>query len=478
METLHPDAPIAVKIGVPSTQHKAITSIKKVEEILFNTSLNIPHYQRPYKWSIKNVNQLIDDILLHSDKTAYRLGTIVMHRDRSVLNIVDGQQRLLTLSLIAFELLATEDGRKLSGHISEDLSIAELEISTTTSIQNLKRNQLHIKSRIKDFSRDTILYFFQKCELVYIELHDISEAFQFFDSQNTRGKDLAPHDLLKAFHLREMEVNTEKERIACVTQWEEVSDNLHNVFENYLFKIRQWSKAKSGLNFSKTNIDTFKGISLETTEDCNFIKPLRISHHFTEAYNTDPIRAIDRAYSHYPFQIDQVIINGKRFFEYVHFYAQLVQSIENAFSEDHSKMDSSILQYCGTDSNRAMRVIEILRTYGGRYRSGDTYVKNLFDCCILYYIDKFGSSRLDEAVIKFFLWAYTLRLEQQAVQLVSVDNHARDFQGYFKIIREAVHKNEVLHRPVKPAKYVGDKRTVKNIEDIVKMFNALNALEV
>lgn len=31
-------------------------------------NLKIPDYQRPYKWKIKNVNQLIDDILFHKDK--------------------------------------------------------------------------------------------------------------------------------------------------------------------------------------------------------------------------------------------------------------------------------------------------------------------------------------------------------------------------------------------------------------------------
>lgn len=40
---------------------------------------------------------------------------------------------------------------------------------------------------------------------------DISEAFQFFDSQNARGKALYPHDLLKAYHLREMAGVSEEE---------------------------------------------------------------------------------------------------------------------------------------------------------------------------------------------------------------------------------------------------------------------------
>ena len=42
--------------------------------------LSIPDYQRPYKWSPKNVNQLLDDVFLNVDKSAYRLGTIVINK--------------------------------------------------------------------------------------------------------------------------------------------------------------------------------------------------------------------------------------------------------------------------------------------------------------------------------------------------------------------------------------------------------------
>lgn len=36
--------------------------ILKIDDI-FKLNLSIPNYQRPYKWTIKNVQQLIDDLL-------------------------------------------------------------------------------------------------------------------------------------------------------------------------------------------------------------------------------------------------------------------------------------------------------------------------------------------------------------------------------------------------------------------------------
>ena len=56
-------------------------TIVSVKELFKGQKLYIPDYQRPYKWGIKNVTQLINDILLFKCKSAYRLGTIVIHED-------------------------------------------------------------------------------------------------------------------------------------------------------------------------------------------------------------------------------------------------------------------------------------------------------------------------------------------------------------------------------------------------------------
>lgn len=43
-------------------------------------------------------------------------------------------------------------------------------------------------------------YLLNQCTTVQIVTDSEQEAFQFFDSQNSRGKELAPHDLLKSYH--------------------------------------------------------------------------------------------------------------------------------------------------------------------------------------------------------------------------------------------------------------------------------------
>ncbi|HNT70054.1 MAG TPA: DUF262 domain-containing protein, partial [Bacteroidales bacterium] len=72
------------------------SEIISVRELLQNKeNIAIPNYQRPYKWTTKNVNQLIDDILIHKEKSEYRLGTLVLHNHDGVFDIVDGQQRTI-----------------------------------------------------------------------------------------------------------------------------------------------------------------------------------------------------------------------------------------------------------------------------------------------------------------------------------------------------------------------------------------------
>ena len=75
---------------------------EKVLKELYNTYV-IPPYQRPYKWHKSHVFQLLDDLYenIYISKRTYRVGTLIIHQDENGNhNIVDGQQRLTTLSLI------------------------------------------------------------------------------------------------------------------------------------------------------------------------------------------------------------------------------------------------------------------------------------------------------------------------------------------------------------------------------------------
>ena len=84
-----------------------MVEIKSINQLL-DMNLNIPDYQRPYKWSFRNIEDLLNDIsnaiadadrYRHSFK--YRIGTIILHKSDQILDVVDGQQRLISLTLIS-----------------------------------------------------------------------------------------------------------------------------------------------------------------------------------------------------------------------------------------------------------------------------------------------------------------------------------------------------------------------------------------
>lgn len=68
------------KIGDLLLENK-ITSLEEKPEWK-DIYLDIPSYQRPYKWTTKNVNQLIDDIdeSMKAEKELYRVGTLILHK--------------------------------------------------------------------------------------------------------------------------------------------------------------------------------------------------------------------------------------------------------------------------------------------------------------------------------------------------------------------------------------------------------------
>ncbi|MFY9418268.1 MAG: DUF262 domain-containing protein, partial [Bacteroidales bacterium] len=108
----------------------------------------------------------------------------------------------ITLTLIAFAMTqkpnkTIEEEKALK---SFNPKLLNLSFANNISKANIQKNFKQIERRIADFDEKTICFFLEKCTLVEVVLNDISEAFQFFDSQNSRGKDLEPHDLLKAFH--------------------------------------------------------------------------------------------------------------------------------------------------------------------------------------------------------------------------------------------------------------------------------------
>lgn len=379
--------------------------IVPVDTVLKLKNLHLPNYQRPYKWGIKNVCALLDDIeyaIHQADKYAdfkYRIGTIILHDDEDdySLNIVDGQQRIITLALI-YKVLC----------ISSKLSILNAKISSKISEENIQNNFLAIKSFFADKKTNEKRRYIEAMtnilEFVVVSTTHLAEAFQLFDSQNTRGRALAPHDLLKAFHLREMR-DYPNEMKHTVEKWERTDQkDIYLLFQDYLFPIKHWIEKDKGHRFTTADIDEFKGVSF----DMQYYYAMR-------TVKGMPI-----------FQIDQLFVSGKNFFEYVEHYLNLLSDVKAEVSKEDMNL---FLDGEGV---------------------GFSYAKQLFYCAVLYYCDRFRN--FDKRIIKrIYAWAFMVRLQMQKLGFDSVKNYAigekvgdRETIPMFYLLQKCMKESDVL----------------------------------
>lgn len=397
--------------------------IKKVEKVLVD-NLVIPNYQRPYRWTEDNVRLLLEDINHNwkEGKSSYRIGSVILNNDESTLNVVDGQQRLTTILLIL---------KSLKSNVGETLRnslVYKHQDSLNAIISNKKHIDNWLAENIGSQNIDFEKYLLEHCEFVEIKVSDLSEAFQMFDSQNGRGKELEAYNLLKAYHIRAMESNTFDEKIACDVNWEnaaryqsdknknQVIDLLRQLINEQLYRTRLWSRKETALEFNKKKINEFKGITVNKNHTTvfpyqnkellqyvmqNYFQTLGVSVSGIKSRfnNTSPANVN-------PFVLlNQNLINGKDFFEYVETYIEVYKRLFNEEFNDMKFLKDFIKVQC---------------KYHGSHRDGDQYLFELYKSLIMLMFDRFGEEGIRKYHKTVYLLVYRLRIEKEQVRYASV----------------------------------------------------------
>lgn len=406
--------------------------------------LVIPNYQRPYKWSPKNVIQLLDDIIYarNENKESYRVGTLILHYDanKAVYNIVDGQQRTITFSLL---LKALDDFLGIP-FLNQDLSGNEY------NKRNVPKNYQTLQRRVGNINdtqekKELLDYVKNNCELIIVITNDISEAFQFFDSQNSRGKKLYPHDLLKAFHLREMGTVDAETTEKTVKIWEAMNQRqLSFLFSDYLHKIKEWTKGNYAEGLSEKNIQQFKGIRQD--DNFPFAQYFKGAFAYADTFNQSTMPFVSGIKCLKPFQLDAPIIAGKPFFEYAKHYFEVLKDIQN-----NDKYEGYLI-----NDHEIVKTLDLPRN---KYGVGNEVTRLLFDTALLLYVDRFTPvekpskedlNLLDQFVLFTFIWAYSLRAQYynlgwHSAQLYVLGNPDRwNSFNIYKTINEADSPIELL----------------------------------
>ncbi|MFJ6418447.1 DUF262 domain-containing protein [Paeniglutamicibacter sp. NPDC091659] len=373
---------------------------------LLDEPLRVPNYQRPYAWTPDIARQLLFDIqdaqqssqLTAEHKTPpYVLGAVILHKEERQFNIVDGQQRLLTLRMLL--------------RILEEQQLIESFDGNSTPISEVWR---HLREAVKPLTpekRQALASFIRdSCQVVRVVTNDVDEAFRVFDSQNYRGKPLAPHDLLKAHHLREMRGESDASKSAIVEEWEFAGDKaLNELFSSYLYRIRKWSLGESAPEFTSHNISMFKGLSGSAS------LPPAAKYHLA-AQSVIPILNSwqhtlsdkdERDAKHSRFQLDVPIASGRPFFEMVAFMVHELQRLKNRPFPIQSLYKSE---------NDPLTFGNVLEK--SRYRK----VTELHLAAMLYYINRFSEDDLEVADQRLFAWAFDIRVSRLRVVRESINN--------------------------------------------------------
>lgn len=245
---------------VTSEEYKSVLSFKELEgsaapvcllklslSEVFNANLVIPDYQRAYCWEDKHVVALWNNLKEIPKGFPYHLGTLILQRKKEngkeLYNIIDGQQRLVTLTLILRELRYKGQMPLLKQSFQSDEAVQHIGNNKAVILELVnkctnKRDLLEVLSNNINFS------------VLVVNDSNLDLAYTFFSNQNSKGVPLTDYDLLKAHHLRYINFEAQAEHLA--KQWDRLtmesadrSDQpLEQTLGYHLFRLRKWMRKK------------------------------------------------------------------------------------------------------------------------------------------------------------------------------------------------------------------------------------------
>lgn len=245
----------------------------------------IPEYQRPYTWGTDETMQLLSDLqsaLERDTDEPYFLGSVVLVKEEGVTKseVIDGQQRLTTLSLILGVLRDLVDNSDLSRAIQGFLEKPAVEwdddqpasprlvlrprdkrffneyvqtvggtdrlvgisnnITETDSQRAIRDNAKALRSELVGWDQDQLKALFKmmgaRTFMVTVSTPDLNSAYRIFSVMNSRGMPLAPSDIFKSQVIGAIS-DSDKQHFADL--WEKLEEDLgRDEFANLFLYIR------------------------------------------------------------------------------------------------------------------------------------------------------------------------------------------------------------------------------------------------
>lgn len=272
---------------------------KKLSEILSGERYRVDSFQREYRWQRKHIEALISDLsisFLNNYNPAdtvedsisydcYYMGPVVLCQDKNELSVVDGQQRLTSLTLLLVFLyhlqkkidtdvalrdilsflyvqktgkrtliINVDSRKKVMEHLIKDPEqvyedINDDENESVEKESKFDESVINILSRYEDISTlfpeelktDEILPLFvewllERVILVEVKAYSMENAYTIFETMNDRGMTLSPTEILKGYLLSNIKDD-------------EKSEEANEFWKNRILEINRFTKLDADLDF-------------------------------------------------------------------------------------------------------------------------------------------------------------------------------------------------------------------------------------
>ncbi len=234
---------------------------KSVRELLEGVKYGIDYYQREYKWTTKQITELLEDLEAKffdsyreehtrtqvESYTHYFLGSVVISNRNGQKYIIDGQQRLTSLTLLLIYLnnlqrdraetsqvdidkliysekygkksfnLDVEDRVKCIESLYNNQTYESSDVEQPESVRSISARYSDIVENFPDTLKNGSLPYFidwlvDNVDLVEITAYSDDEAYTIFETMNDRGLSLSPTDMLKGYLLANITDPNEREK--------------------------------------------------------------------------------------------------------------------------------------------------------------------------------------------------------------------------------------------------------------------------
>lgn len=261
-----------------ATRNKIEAHHRNISEILSSVKYTVDYFQREYSWQEKHVRQLVEDLtsaFLHeySDGDSrtkgetynnYYLGPFVVSRKNGKRSIIDGQQRLTSLTLFLIflnnycsDLEVEADARKELSKIGELIfsdyrGVKSFNIQVEERIECMRalldsgaynsddeddESVINMAARYNDIvssfpeeiNATNIMHFWDwiRFNVILVEIIAYSDenAYTIFETMNDRGLNLTPAEMLKGYLLSRLDTDAKRKKTNDV--WKSAMQRLH-----------------------------------------------------------------------------------------------------------------------------------------------------------------------------------------------------------------------------------------------------------